>query len=163
MALKHLPDLLDYAEFEDSAQVLVCTVMYYRADRRGVIWCPQNEIAAECRLSRSTVARTIRRLLELGLLDYLGHGRYGLPKSGNHGKPSETPKLIDENVTEAKDVFAYIRQEWDGEPKIIVVVDEEPAPPWLVAARKSKLITSAGPQMIGDKAAWAYDVHWPSP
>jgi hypothetical protein len=161
MALKNLPDVFDFTEFEDPSQRHVCLELYYRADRRGVIRATQTEIAADCRLSRSTVAKTLARLLELGLLDYLGHGRYGLPRRENTSKPSPNGPPNKEALTTGEGVLAHIRQEWDGQPKTIAVLDEDPMPEWLRAGKTTKVLAYVGPCEIKGEPAWAYEVHWP--
>lgn len=161
MALKNLPDVFDFTEFEDSSQRHVCLELYYRADRRGVIRATQTEIAADCSLSRSTVAKALARLLELGLLDYLGHGRYGLPRRENVGKPSPNGPPNKKVLTTGESVLAYIRQEWDGQPKIIGAVDDDPEPEWLTVGKATKVLACIGPCEIKGEPAWAYEVHWP--
>jgi len=159
MALKHLPDLLDFAEFEDANQMLVCVMLYYRADRRGLIRGSQNDVAEDCHLSLRTVTRVMRRLLELGQLVYFGHGRYALP-----GKEAAAPKANGANkpLTPAESVLAYIRENWDGEPKMITVLADDPPPEWVTQGQVLKILSCVGPDEIKGEPAWAYKVHWPS-
>lgn len=80
MAVKHLPWAYDLDWHFDSASQhhLFLMLVYYADRKKAIVRVNQTELAQRTFLSRATVAREIGRLQEIGLLQRLGHGRYGI-------------------------------------------------------------------------------------
>jgi len=79
MAYKAFVSAADLEHYFDTAtQRAIFLELAYRADRKGVVRMPQSELAEITLWSLATIKREMGRLREIGLVEQLGHGRYGL-------------------------------------------------------------------------------------